>query len=84
VTALTPEETAILTRLAGQLIEASIRAAMDEPDANPTLIAFALQVGIAYWVCRSGDDEAREKLIHELELEWPQIKDARLDERGLH
>jgi hypothetical protein len=44
---MTQAEIDTLTRLAGVMIAASIHYGGEEPNANPTLIAQALQVAIA-------------------------------------
>ena len=49
-----------ISRLAGLLIADSIHRAMDEHVEDVTLIAYALQVACGYWICKSGDEEARE------------------------
>ncbi len=55
----------------------SIRRAADER-ADISTICYALQISLAYWLCKVGGE--REKLCRKLDAEWPLIKQAQLEE----
>jgi hypothetical protein len=53
----------------------------DEPEADISLILYAVQICLGYWLNKTSTPAMRKKLEQQIERDWPEIRNARLEEK---